>query len=312
MELGLFLTCFVRMLMFYRSQSLLIALVFFFIPPLGIAEHKLKTFLDFCQDPSILPAEQLTVTSLVTISGAANGNCQSAFDALQKQTSIQLMPGEFDSLEPLRGLDKIRSLYLENKLSHRIFPSLALPNLKSLRILGLEFEDLTAMGDFSQLRELTISKINKTSLTFLGKLKHLEKLELIDGELDSIDFLSAIPEPERLRLLSVRNNRLSSLGPISRFQNLKEIQIQGNKIADLSPLRSLQKLETIWANDNEIVDLMPLKGNSRLKWLYIENNKIKSVEVIRTLSNLREVWILKNPLQDSGNLKKSGKLISIK
>jgi Leucine-rich repeat (LRR) protein len=127
-------------------------------------------------------------------------------------------------LGPVGTLSNLEYLWVWAGVSR--FDIAPLHNLTKLRdftlsVLGIgrraAVDNIGTLGDFTELRRITISDIQITDLEFLKNANHLEEINLSD-----------LP--------------ISSLEPLSGLKELKRVSINALPIVDISPLMDLPEL----------------------------------------------------------------------
>lgn len=174
-------------------------------------------------------------------------------------------------ISPLKGLTKLKKLYIEN-ISGKNVP--VIENLKNLKELDIEIHDsesivdLTFLGNLKKLEKLDIterySETESTGLSSVTKLKKLKELGIHDFEDTDLSFIG---EMTQLESLSISYSSKSFTKTIGNLKNLKELvlmDINEGRRYDMSFLPELTGLESLFLFGDRYLDI---SGISKLKKL---------------------------------------------
>ena len=138
--------------------------------------------------------------------------------------------------------------------------------LDTLRLLGNQIEDLSALSGLP-------------SLTFLN---------LADNSVKDISALSSLTG---LKWLSLWNNAIEDISPLSELAKLTYLNLGSNQIEDISPLSGMVKLRSLNLADNKVVDVSALDGLTKLDYLGLLDNPIKRGDLVQQVPTLIERYI---------------------
>lgn len=174
-------------------------------------------------------------------------------------------------ISPIKGLTKLKKLYIENISGKNVS---VIENLKNLRELDIEINDsestvdLTFLENLKKLEKLDITEryswTKSTGLSSVTKLKKLKELGIHDFEDTDLSFIG---EMTQLESLSVSYSSKSFTKTIGNLKNLKELilmDINGGRRYDMSFLSELTELESLFLFGDRYLDI---SGISKLKKL---------------------------------------------
>jgi hypothetical protein len=179
------------------------------------------------------------------------------------------------SIEWVRGLKNLETLYLTHNSISDLSPLAGLPRLEELRLGDNKLTDdsLAGLTDLPKLMFLSLN--GNEGIRSLSKLPVLENLRFIDlsvcMSLTSVSTLKAQP---RLKMLKFSDSGLTDLSGAADLPELVEIDVSGCSLAS-SEYRKLEncpklKYVVIKKNDaaaNEAMDTVE-KNNSKISRLY--------------------------------------------
>lgn len=217
-------------------------------------------------------------------------------------TSLDLTGNEVIDLTPLKGCKNLETLELDDQYlaeSGQYLTDISslkdLTKLKKLVLKNNKIEDLSAIGNLTDLEELDL--YGNRGIKSIDGFENLKKLKkLILNRTGGITDISPLKECKDLEELSIQNNKVSSIEALKDHEKLKLLDISGNKqITDLSPLEKSTKLTRLLANGNKIESLDSLKNLTELKEIHVSENKIKDLSPLEKLVNLEDLDISNNP-----------------
>ena len=197
-------------------------------------------------------------------------------------------PGE--DLEPLRGLETLRTLDLRWGAVADLSPLAGLTELRHLVLDGAFWIDgCSERGDVSDL----------------SPLSGLVKLRELHLRCNRVADLTPLSGMTGLRQLWVPGNALAGLAGLEYMPSLWLLALDGNPLTDLSPIRGLTELTWLTLTGASITDLSPLSGMTNMSILKLANNggisNISALQSMRSCGNLdlsgNEISDL-SPLQD--------------
>ena len=235
-------------------------------------------------------------------------------------TSLDLTGNEVIDLNPLKGCKNLENLELDDQYLAEsgqylkdITPLKELTKLKKLVLKNNKIEDLSAIGNLTNLEELDLyGNRGIKSINGFENLKKLKKLLL--NRTGGITDISPLKECKDLEELSIQNNKVSSIEALKDHEKLTLLDISGNKqITDLSPLEKSTKMTRLLANGNKIESLNSLKNLTDLKEIHVSENKIKDLSPLEKLVNLEDLDISNNPdIESLGVLKNLTNITELK
>lgn len=165
---------------------------------------------------------------------------QTDLDAIAKIESLEsigFMSGEFETYAPLA----------------------ALPNLRKLAINHWSRDDLSSVGEITQLVELEMEGNEQyRDIEFVATLVNLEVLDLEDGQFTDLAPVSSL---SKLRVLNLTNcDEIEDISPLSSLSNLEDLSLNSVEADDIAPLANLKKLRRLDLRGTGVTDLGPLAG----------------------------------------------------
>ena len=142
---------------------------------------------------------------------------------------------QINTLEPLKGLNNLRKLWLEGDFD----------GVSSI-------EDLTPIAQMTNLEELNIGKSLVKDISPIAGLVNLKKLELFGTQVKDI---SAISELTNLEFLDCSDTQIKDLSPISNLENLKALYLNHTPLKSLKGLGNLKNIEELSFIQAKINDL---------------------------------------------------------
>jgi len=150
--------------------------------------------------------------------------------------------------------------------------------------------DVTALGQLTNLTNLSLHANKVTDLTALGQLTNVNNLKLNTNIASNFSVLGGLPN---LIGLSIQANKVSGFSEMAGLTNLTNLTVNANNVnlEGVHQLKALKQLEISIAKE---VDLAPLMRSSSLKKLYLANvtfrnsRLLKAVE-IELVGNSREI-----------------------
>ncbi|SFE26956.1 cell wall-binding repeat-containing protein [Peptostreptococcus sp. D1] len=198
---------------------------------------------------------------------------------------LSLVNQQEDSIEPLRGLKKLKFLDIRNN-----------NNLK----------DLSPLENITSLESLNIHTIKVDNFDFLSKLVKLKYLDAFSCQSNDI---SGLKNLTNLKYLDISRNTFDNIESLSNMKNLESLNISKSafsltdmkKVVSLDPIKEATKLRFLDASSNEISDIRALSNMSNLEELYMNNNLIKDWSPVNKLPKLKNVFSSGNPVEFSKN-----------
>ena len=165
-------------------------------------------------------------------------------------TSVRFIAGDIDSYAPLAKL----------------------PALRTLGVNHWSTNDLSSIGEITQLTKLDLSENERyDDIGFIAKLVNLEQLDLEDGQFEDLTPLSGL---KKLRVLNLTNcDEVTDCSPLSSITTLEELHLNSTSIDDVTPLANLNRLELLDIRGTEVTDLGPLNGLSLSRGLLVDDDR---------------------------------------
>lgn len=156
---------------------------------------------------------------------------------------------DHDPLGELRGLPRLRELYLyDNSLTD--LSSLGnLPGLDTLLLSGNRLTNVTGLRHLTTLRRLSLVNNHLSDVRGLVDLVNLEYLHLTENRLGDLRSLRKLTA---LRELHLEYNHLTDLRPLADLRNLRVLGLTGNFIRNVSGIESLSNLRRLNLGDNHL------------------------------------------------------------
>ena len=173
-----------------------------------------------------------------------------AIAEIKSLTSVRFIAGDIDSYAPLAKL----------------------PALRTLAINHWSTDDLSSVGEITQLTKLDLSENEQyDDIGFVAKLENLEQLDLEDGQFEDLTPLSGL---KKLRVLNLTNcDEVIDCSPLSSITTLEELHLNSTGIDNVTPLSSLDRLELLDIRGTEVTDLGPLKGLKLSRGLLLDDDR---------------------------------------
>jgi Leucine-rich repeat (LRR) protein len=206
------------------------------------------------------------------------------------------------SLEPLRGLSKLRHL---TKVKVRVSDISALAEVKSLESLNLDgtaVRNLNPLADLTSIQSISIDGTPVTDISPLANLSNLRYLSLTDTNISNLEPISNLTSITSLHLgqtnvsdlaplsklsslqfLSLANTRVKDITALSKLNALQTLYLDNTKVDDIEPLGQLNSLRTLHIGNTNVSDLTPLSESKSIKSLHLNDTKIKDLSPLSQL-----------------------------
>ncbi|MHA1293214.1 MAG: leucine-rich repeat domain-containing protein, partial [Promethearchaeota archaeon] len=149
-----------------------------------------------------------------------------------------------------------------------------------------------AIGDFKNLKDLTVRSFSGKVPASIGNLKNLEYL-FLDRRVESIP--ATIGRLKKLKILRLSGNKIRYLPQtIGKLKNLEELYLYENRLQFLpDSIGNLKKLRILDLSHTKLKSLPGSIGNlSSLEKLSLDGNKLTTLpESIGNLSSLKELYL---------------------
>lgn len=201
---------------------------------------------------------------------------------LKRITSLKF--SELKEADPLRPLNQLQSLYLNDT----------------------QIRDIAALQSMGELRELFIRNTQVDDLRPLSSITTLQKLFLDDTRVKDISPLQGM---QQMSYLSFGNTYVEDISPLFHMYDLRKASFHHTKVKDLNPVRRLKELHTLIFNNTSVNSLSPLRELVQLQTLSCGYSNVNNLSPLRTLTNLQNLSIHRTgvtslrPVKDINGLK---------
>lgn len=165
--------------------------------------------------------------------------------------------------------------------------------------------DLSALGRFTQLRNLNIAG---TAIQNLGPLRNLTKLESLDISRTGIDDLQPLRYAIGLREFFAANTSLTQLASAENFTRLEVLDLSSSPISDISALIGIQSLREINLSGTAIQEVSALVQKNRLELLNLSQTKVRDLSPLADLKSLQMLDIAGSEVEHLNDLKGASQL----
>ena len=172
-----------------------------------------------------------------------------------------------------------------------------LPYLESLEIPGAANGELVHLKSLSQLTDLHVENgsLSEDELSAIGQLTGLKRLTLSNCGISSIASLSHM---NQLQYLDLSQNTIRNLSVIGDMQELEELYLNNNVVTDLTSLSSLTKLRMLDVSYNSLKSVDPIRSITALTYLNFAHNEVSDIRMLTSLVALIELNASYNALTD--------------
>lgn len=139
-------------------------------------------------------------------------------------------------------------------------------NITELWLMANQIQDISVLGDLTQLKKLWFD-VNK------------------------IQDISALRNLIQLKTLSIGSNHIQDVSALGNLVQLTEIWLWANEIQDISALGNLTQLTELWLYNNQIQDFSPLAKLENLQSLSLFGNPVAKSDIDWLQSKLPNCWI---------------------
>lgn len=207
---------------------------------------------------------------------------------------------EIDCLEPIRGLDKLKTLILSNNRLTTVNCLHWFPQLERLDISNNCIDSLHKVTEHARLEYLDLSHNQLAHSYEICKFPNLRWLSLASNQLDAMHGVNRLP---LLQVLDISGNVISDFRPFERNVLLEKLNLSNNLIPHLDYLGEVPKLQYLFARCNRIKQVRGIKNLEQLKVLDLSHNMIGQLPVsIGELKALETLEVSNNHLQSLANV----------
>ena len=140
----------------------------------------------------------------------------------------------FNSIEPLRDLTKLKRLDIAGRSISNIKP---LVDLTELIMLGLSYNNLTEISSVSKMKKLIRLYIRKNKVESLSGIKNLENLDYLDAADNQIKDISELEFLPKIHLIGLSGNKIEDISPLVNNPNIGQgvyLYLGGNPLNEKS------------------------------------------------------------------------------
>jgi len=133
-------------------------------------------------------------------------------------------------------------------------------NLKGLKFLFLEEQDLDTLAPIEPLKDVEIINCWRNEIDSLVPIKEFFNLKELHFSGNKVSNLQPLCGLTQLTTVDLTDNQVTSIPDFSKLTNLKSLDLNYNQIRDISPLSQCKSLETLSlygvpVSNTKIVDL---------------------------------------------------------
>ncbi|NQU04719.1 MAG: leucine-rich repeat domain-containing protein [Calditrichaeota bacterium] len=180
----------------------------------------------------------------------------SSLGYLTKLTELYLMYAPISDISPLSSLVNLEILYLSGVGEVIEFNSIEpLRNLTKLRHLHITGGGITDITPLENLTELLLLNLNYNNLTEISSIYKMAKLVRLYIRRNNVNNISGIENLENLDYLDAADNQIENISELQNLPNIHLIGLSGNQIEDISPLVNNTNLGTgvyLFLNNNPL------------------------------------------------------------
>ena len=249
---------------------------------------------------------------------------------LRGLTTLELPPGDVDSLEGLEHATALTTLVLADNAITDITRLQGLTQLTSLDLSGNNITDVTPLADLAALTILDLSGNSITDITSLEALTRLTTLNLSNNPIrnfnpivgltglttlelsgNAINNLNVVSDLTRLRTLNLSDNSITNITQLQNLKALATLNLSGNTVRNLSPISSLTRLTDLDLSGNSIShnNLTPIAGLKQLSRLNLSDNTVSDLTLLAGLTNLTTLQLGGNTISSLSPLTTLKRLI---
>ncbi len=245
----------------------------------------------------------------------------------------------YNSLEPIKSLNNLENLSLNNDYFDKLGDLSAFPHLKTLSLLTNKIDSLDKLPLLNDLIDLQMSG---NSISILSGLKNAPNLQTLDVSSNRITDLSSLPSLKKLSHLNLSTNNITDFSALAKCDNLEhlslgstfhgkldsfptlphltQLDLYGNALSEFTAdqfMRSFglcKNIKYLDLSDNNLSFLdyiIPSSRNSdlsqnllfeELEVLQLSNNKLTYTTGIEKWKNLKELYLSSNLITNISGL----------
>jgi Leucine-rich repeat (LRR) protein len=208
------------------------------------------------------------------------------------------------TLPRFHKLTKLKSLDISRTFLSNIGPLEQLPSLTivDLSLNGLDDEDVIALSQYTDLRELNISSNQIQDISPLSGLTQLESFKASGNQITDISVVAHFPN---LHSLAVVENTIvgpvpivTDFSPIAGLHKLKLLQLSGLTFEQSNLLNGFPNLETLWLDISPGIDVSLIAKMTKLKELSLSSGILSDLSFLSNLISLESLHLSRNRIVD--------------
>lgn len=168
------------------------------------------------------------------------------------------------------------------------------------------FQNLGALSQLSQLKELSLYFRDVSDISPLGNLKALNRLSLARTKVKNVSHLTGLTA---LTSLSLERTLVNDLSPLEGLIKLQELYLASTLVVDIVPLRGLTNINRLDIMYTMITDLEPLSEMNKLTNLYLDGSAVENIGPLKNLKSLQSIALNDTDIDDLSPL---GSLMRLK
>jgi Leucine-rich repeat (LRR) protein len=224
--------------------------------------------------------------------------------------SLEIPDAANGELVHLKSLSQLTDLHVENgSLSEDELSAIGqLTGLKRLTLSNCGISSIASLSHMNQLQYLDLSQNTIRNLSVIGDMQELEELYLNNNVVTDLTSLSSLT---KLRMLDVSYNSLKSVDPIRSITALTYLNFSHNEVSDVRMLTSLVALIELNASYNALTDVTAISSCTALEVLNISNNTVADISGLNTLIKINNLDFSYNQVKKLPVFDKSCPLVYI-
>lgn len=219
------------------------------------------------------------------------------------------VPAEATTYTDLSYLPYLESLHITDSVQGELVNVKSLSHLTELRVVGgsLNEDELTAIGQLTGLKRLTLSTCGLSSI---ASLSHMNQLEYLDLSQNTIRNLKVIADMQELQELYLNNNVVTDLSNLAGLTKLRILDLSFNDLKSVDPLLTDTALTYLNFAHNQVTDVQTLSSLHALVELNASHNTITDVTAVSACKELEVLNISNNTIEDISGLSALEKIIN--
>lgn len=224
--------------------------------------------------------------------------------------SLEIPDAANGELVHIKSLSQLTDLHVENgSLSEDELSAIGqLTGLKRLTLSNCGISSIASLSHMNQLQYLDLSQNTIRNLSVIGDMQELEELYLNNNVVTDLTSLSSLT---KLRMLDVSYNSLKSVDPIRSITALTYLNFAHNEVSDVRMLTSLVALIELNASYNALTDVTAISSCTALEVLNISNNTVADISGLNTLIKINNLDFSYNQVKKLPVFDKSCPLVYI-